>query len=231
LEPGGADQAIFDVKLYETSNPQLVQDVKFVRIAVHDPLQPTATITTPANNAHVYAGSPVVISGVGHDLDTGDTLTSGHLHWTINATPTATGSSFTHVFNSTGTYTITLTATEQAGRSGSASVTLHVDPAPPNAEVQIVSPADGTGYLVANNVSSYPVALVASGSPGMQFSWSDSLDGAMGTGSSITWDFSLTQNTNCAPWTTHKITLKGVDNLSRTATASISIVLKPSCIN
>ena len=76
----------------------------------------------------------------------------------------------------------------------------------------------------------YPVNLVASGSPGMQFTWSDNIDGNVGSGASITANLTVQNVGNCALATKHEITLTGQDNLGRTATSQITIYLEPTCI-
>jgi len=229
-EPVSGSGAIFDVKLFETDKTNVVQDVKFVRYELHDPSNPTVQITLPANGAHVYAGSEVVFTGSSSDPDSGHPLPGGDLSWAINGSGAGTGGSISHTFGSTGSASIALTGTNAAGRSGSASISIVVDPAPPNASVQIVSPANNTYIDVNTSATSAPVNLVGSGSPGMQLSWSSSIDGNLGSGANITPSLTVQNQGNCATPTKHVITLNGHDNLGRNASASITIYLRPVCI-
>ncbi len=229
-EPASGGSAIFDVKLFETDKTSVVQDVKFVRYAIHDPSNPSVQITLPANGAHVYAGSEVVFTGKGYDPDSNLALPGADLVWTANGSGIGTGTSVTHTFGSTSSYSIILTGTNAVGHSAKASISIVVDPAPPTASVQIVSPKNGDYFQVSDSATSYPVNLIASGSPGMQFSWTDSIDGNVGSGASITPNLTVQHQGTCAPWTTHNITLRGHDNLGRSASASITITLRPICL-
>jgi hypothetical protein len=74
------------------------------------------------------------------------------------------------------------------------------------------------------------VELVASGLPGMQFSWSDSPDGAQGTGADVFATLTVQSQGKCAPVKLHTITLMGTDNLNRTKIAQVTIYLRPVCI-
>lgn len=206
-----------------------MQEVKFVRYTVQDPRNPTVQITLPANGTHVSAGSQVVFTSTSSDLDSGLSLPGIDLSWEATGSYLGNGANITRVFTGTGTYTIKLTGTNALGKSASASITIVVDPAPPAASVQIVSSANGASYIVGNSTT-YSVSLVASGSPGMQFTWSSSIDGDLGSGANITANLTVQHQGNCAPPTTHTITLHGQDNLGRTASASITITLNPTCV-
>jgi hypothetical protein len=228
--PSSGASAFFNVKLFAVGSASVVQDVKFLRLNVQNSLTPTVTIAQPANGAHVYVGSDVVFSGSGFDLDDGNKLPDWDLSWSANSTGMGGGASITHQFSATGTYTITLKGTNAAGATGSASISITVDPAPPNAVVTIVAPTSGEYINVNSNVTSAQVELVASGSPGMQFSWSDSIDGAQGSGADVFATLTVQNEGNCAPVTTHTITLTGTDNLNRTKTAHVTFYLRPTCI-
>ncbi|GAC1449760.1 MAG: hypothetical protein PVSMB4_08210 [Ktedonobacterales bacterium] len=228
-EPSSGSSAVFDVKLFSAGTNSAVQDAKFIRLGVRDPLTPSVKVVLPANGAHVFAGSDVVFQASSYDPDTGGTLPGNELSWTANGTSLGGGGSITHTFDATGTYEIVLTGTTAGGGKASDSITIEVDPAPPAASAAIVSPANNAVYYNTNSTP-YPVNLVASGSPGMQFSWSDNIDGSVGSGASITANLTVQNVGNCAPATKHVITLTGQDNLGRTATSQITIYLEPTCI-
>jgi hypothetical protein len=107
---------------------------------------------------------------------------------------------------------------------------LTVQWAQSGAFVHIASPANGFTVYPPDNANHASVALVGSGSPGMQYTWSDSLDGNLGSGQSITASLSLSQVGNCQPATTHVVTLTGKDAQGHTATASITVYVNNYCV-
>jgi hypothetical protein len=228
--PSTGNSAFFDVKLFAIGSNSVLQDVKFLRFDIHDPATPQVQITRPANGAHVYAGTDVVFDGTGNDTDTGTSLPWNDLSWSENGNWMGNGTNLTDNFATTGNHTITLKGTDAVGTSASTSITITVDPAPPSAFVTISAPADGSYITVPDTATTQDVELVASGSPGMAFSWSDALDGSLGSGADLTATLTVQTQGNCAPATKHTITLTGTDNLNRTKTAQITIYLRPLCI-
>ena len=85
---------------------------------------PTATITSPANNASFVQGSSVTFTGSGNDPETG-ALTGASLVWTSNVSgQIGTGTSFSTNTLPVGTHTITLTATDPQNATGTATRTI-----------------------------------------------------------------------------------------------------------
>jgi hypothetical protein len=107
---------------------------------------------------------------------------------------------------------------------------LTVQWAQSGAFVHIASPANGFTVYPPDNANHASVALVGSGSPGMQYTWSDSIDGNLGSGQTITASLSLSQVGNCQPATTHVVTLTGKDAQGHTATASITVYINNYCV-
>jgi hypothetical protein len=207
-----------------------VADVKFVRMDLHDLQRPTVAITSPANGAHVPAGSTVAFAATSNQPDVSSPLRNEQLVWSQGSSRIGTGASFSRVYNSPGTYVITLTGTNAAGLSASASIALNVDTATPGypATVSIVSPTTNQNFYIPDGQPSVAVNLVASGSPGMSFTWSDNVEGSLGGGASRTVNLRDTSSISTCS-TRHDIALHGVDNFGRSANATVSVYVH-ACI-
>jgi subtilisin family serine protease len=90
---------------------------------------PTATITAPANGASFTQGTPVGFAGSGLDPEDG-ALTGSALVWRSNVNgQIGTGVSFNTSSLSAGPHTITLTATDSKGATGTATRSITIAPA------------------------------------------------------------------------------------------------------
>jgi len=86
---------------------------------------PTVSITAPANNSTFAVGTAVAFAGTATDVQDGNL--SGSLVWTSSRDGhLATGASFTTSTLSVGTHTVTASATDSGGLSGSASVVVTI---------------------------------------------------------------------------------------------------------
>lgn len=95
-----------------------------VRVVLNQ--SPTATISSPADQATYAPGVPVTFSGSGADHEDG-ALTGASLVWTSSRDgQIGSGASFTRADLSEGTHTINLTATDSEGASGAANVSIKV---------------------------------------------------------------------------------------------------------
>lgn len=103
---------------------------------------PSVSIQSPNSGTQVYQGEALKLRATVFDPDGGD-LTC---QWTSNQSgdpfPIADCQRATVTFNSPGTRTLNLTATDPAGLKANASVTFEVLP-PPNILVNITNPLDG----------------------------------------------------------------------------------------
>ncbi len=89
---------------------------------------PTASISSPSAGSTFMAGEPVVFEGAGSDPEDGP-LTGASLVWSSAVDgQIGTGGSFVISTLSPTTHTITLTATDSGGRSGTATVQINVLP-------------------------------------------------------------------------------------------------------
>lgn len=117
---------------------------------------PVVTITAPTSGATFATGASVTFSGSATDREDG-TLTTG-LVWTMGTTVIGRGGSFATTTLPAGTYSVTATATDSKGRTGSASVSITVGTKP--LTVKVVS--DKTSY-VSRNTATFTTTVTSSG--------------------------------------------------------------------
>lgn len=190
---------------------------------------PQVSIVSPANDTHVPGGSPVTLAARSFDPETGGSLPDANLVWTIGDTVLGTGASVRTTLGAPGSYTIALIGHTQDGLFASAAVTIIVDPPAGAPSVAILAPTDGAWYydVVPPGQS---VHLEASGSANVvRFDWSDSIQSDLGSGQSLDVVLQLTSTTNCAS-TDHIIRLTGTTADGQTATASVTVTLRATCI-
>jgi hypothetical protein len=101
------------------------------------PKDPIPSIDSPSSNELYAGGSKIALNGSAFDYSDG-VLSGDRLAWTIDGNPAGTGTAVDVAAPGAGEHTVTLTATNSAGRSSSASVTIHVDGTPP---VLMLTPA------------------------------------------------------------------------------------------
>jgi hypothetical protein len=183
---------------------------------------PTVRINSPLNFLRVNVGDTVGFSVTA--LQDGIYLPDSAITWTINGTPVHTGASFAYSFSSPGTMTINASATNSAGLRAGQTITLYVTSAstwnPPI--VSIVQPdASHLHVYVPDGQPTASVHFVASGSPaGLQYDWSDSVQGHLGSGPDITaglYDHSLSCTTD------HVVTVRVTDSHAFTNIASVTV--------
>ncbi len=149
---------------------------------------PAVAITAPANGAQLTSGTAVQLTGTATDPEDG-ALTGASLSWTSDLDGAlGTGASLTVSTLRNGVHVLTLTATDGDGATGSASVTVSVNPAgnqPPTAT--ITAPANGFTVFAGTAVTFTGGATDPEDGAlsGAALSWSSSRDGALGTGASL----------------------------------------------
>ncbi len=106
---------------------------------------PTVSITAPANNTSIVAGTSLTFSATASDPEDG-ALTGTSVRWSSSIDGTlGTGVSLTTASLAQGSHTITVTATDSGGRSASASISLTVTPGAANLPpvARITGPSSG----------------------------------------------------------------------------------------
>lgn len=136
---------------------------------------PTAQILEPPSGS-VYVNSTLTFKGKGLDGDGAFPLElpCSALSWKSSNAGDSLGSGcqFTASFTSTGSRTITLTATDAYGAKGTATVNLNVQPLPPSGPpvVEILEPDDGEQFDANANIGLlYRVNADPGGGPGTQY--------------------------------------------------------------
>jgi PKD repeat protein len=179
---------------------------------------PIVTITQPLNGAVVDEGQPIPLEGTAIDAEDGP-LSGPALVWTSDRAGVI-GSGGRVVFGNAalGAHRIVLTATDRSGRTGLSSITLTVvrpgsnrPPVP-----TITRPLNG-----AQLVTGTPVMLQGSATDaedgalsGSALAWRSNLDGALGTGLSVSAMLSRG---------VHTVTLTASDSLGATGATSVTV--------
>ncbi len=174
---------------------------------------PTAVFS--ASTTGGVAPLAVTFNGSGSTAASGNSIAS--YAWSFGDGSTASGSTASHSFTSAGTYTTTLTVTDNRGLTSTASTTTTVTApvvlVPPTAVVSSSTAAGSAPLAVTFNGSG---STAASGSTIASYAWSFG-DGTTATGASASHSF-----TSAGTYTT---TLTVTDNKGLTNSASTPIVV------
>src|SRR5206468_3144110 len=136
----------------------------------------------PANNATYELGAAVTLSGTAIDVEDGS-LTA-NITWSSSRDGSlGTGSTITRSTLTSGTHTITATATDSGGKTGHTSITITVDTTP---VVAITAPTGTTFEPGAAVTFTGSATDVEDGTLTSRIVWSSSRDGVIGTGATIT---------------------------------------------
>lgn len=175
---------------------------------------PVADITAPSDASSYNRGETITFRGIATDDEDGN-LTGGSLVWSSNISGVlGTGTIFPLDTLVTGTHTITLTATDSQGSSGSGSIAVTINNNPP--AVTINSPPDNSIYEEGTTISFTGTASDPEDGfiSDVSLSWFSSLDGPLGTGTSIS--STLTKGT-------HIVSLTATDSEGDTGSATLTI--------
>lgn len=156
-----------------------------ITLAIIARTPPNVTILSPPNDVDYAVGTAVAFSGEAIDAKDGDL--SANLEWTSSLDgPLGSGASFTNAALSPGTHTITASATDSDGLTGSASVIIRiVDDSPP--VVNILSPSDGAHFIPGQPITfSGTASDTVDGNLTSSLTWYSSISGQIGSGGSFT---------------------------------------------
>lgn len=180
---------------------------------------PIVTLTSPAEGAQFRAGEGIALAATALDPEDGS-LDGAQVVWTSSvAGQLATGAAGNATLNDVGDHVLTVTATDKAGMSGSASVNIRIIPAnAPN--VAIEKPVAGQS-VNRNQVIEFKCnATTVSGGaiPDANISWSSALSGALPSGANMTAALTVSGNDT--------ITCTALDsaaNVSASATVNVTV--------
>ena len=176
-----SDAAGYDSREAGSGQPQLI-------ITLKQNTPPVVAITAPAPDTTVLPGTSLTLTGTATDVEDGDL--AGSIQWTSSIQGAlGTGASVTGMLDP-GQHTITADVIDSSGASATAEVTVNVGSPP---AVTITAPADGATVFTTGGAP--PVASVSftggatdsiDGDLSASIVWTSSIDGSLGTGSSIT---------------------------------------------
>ena len=185
------------------------------------PTNPVVSITSPANNAVFTSGTSIAFRST---VTVSSGLTLSSIRWVSSRDgQLSTSKDFDTSVLTTGTHTITATATDSSGRTGSASVVVKVNPAPTNPVVSITSPANNAAFTSGRSISFRSTVTVSSGLTLSSIRWVSSRDGQI----SASKDF----DTSVLTTGTHTITATATDSSGRTGSASVVVKVNPAPTN
>ena len=180
---------------------------------------PTASISTPVANGSFVQGASVSFAGTGTDAEDG-ALSGASLVWTSSRDgQIGTGTSFTKTSLTAGTHTITLTAKDSKGATGSAARSITITAAVNQAPTATISSPVSATFAQGSSLSFVGTATDPEDGTlsGASLVWRSSINGQIGTGTSFT-STSLSVGT-------HTITLTATDSKGATATATITVTI------
>ncbi len=176
---------------------------------------PDAAIASPASGNSYNQGQSIVFTGLATDDEDG-TLTGASITWTSSLDGLiGTGTVITASDLTPGTHTITMTATDSQGSTATAIITITVVNTAP--QVSITSPPDASVYDSGIAITFTGTANDAEDGAltGTALSWNSSIDGSLGTGSSLP---SVVLSNG-----SHVITLTATDSEGLTGSAALTV--------
>jgi hypothetical protein len=206
------------IRLIATESDGLA-DTATVSIAVATRPDPAVTITSPADASTHEEGASISFTGSATDAD-GNSLAGTALVWTSSSDgPIGTGVSVTKSNLSVGAHTVTLTATDGQGQSGTAQISIKIDENHPPS-VSIETPTDGSTFNEGTGIAFRGSASDPEDGKllGAALVWSSDLDGDLGTGTAVD-EAHLSIGT-------HRIFLTATDSGGASDTTAVTIIIE-----
>ncbi len=199
------------------TDPEGLTDTAVINVTINPNTAPSATITAPTTGASFSVGSSVNFTGTGTDNEDGS-LTGASLTWTSDVNGAiGTGVSTSSSTLSIGAHVITLTATDSGGLTDTDTINITIFNTAPVAT--ITAPTTGSVVTAGDTVNfSGTGSDVEDGTlTGGSLVWSSSVDGPIGTGTSV--------STAALSVGAHLITLTATDTHSGVGTDSVNITV------
>lgn len=198
-----------------------------ITVSVNQPNNqpPTAMITMPSSMQTIFQGTSLTFAGTANDPEDG-VLSGAALTWSSSLDGTlGTGSPLATTALSVGDHTVTLIARDSGGNSGTATIAVRVLPMNQAPTVTITAPATGATFTAGTMIAFTGTATDPEDGAltGAAVRWSSSIDGALGTGLSLT--------TASLSVGAHTISLVATDSGGRTSSASIALTVTMAQVN
>ena len=186
---------------------------------------PLAAITAPSNNSMFINGTQINFTGTGNDPEDG-ALFGASLEWSSDIDGfLGDGGSLNLSSLSLGNHTILLVARDSDGAVGSNRIIVQI--VPPGTPLNnapsafITAPANGSLFVNGTQINFTGVGLDPEDGilPDARLAWSSSLDGVLGTGTSLNLSNLTVGN--------HTVTLTVTDSLGASATTGIRVQIVP----
>ena len=186
---------------------------------------PSATITHPGDGSSYYTSQSINLRGYGFDVD--QVIPGSTLKWTSSISGDLGTGSDIWVTLPAGTHTVTLSATDVWGATGTDSVTLSVVVGTGYPTAQILSPVSDTAFPSGTSVQFQGKGTDPEDGnlTGSSLVWIDSVDGFIGNGTSP----SKVLSGGVCGITPHDVTLTATDSTSRSSSHTIRILIGTIC--
>lgn len=185
----------------------------------------TASITSPSGNTSAASGAAVAFAGSATDSSSTATLSYA---WTFGDGATAAGATASHAFTNTGSsavnYTVTFTATDSTGVTGSASRVITVNPATANTVTASITTPSGNLTIPSGTTQPFSGSATDSAS-GASFTYAWAFgDGATAAGASA----SHTYVNSGSSVLIDTVTLTATDQTGASGSATRTISITPA---
>ncbi|MBU0995515.1 MAG: hypothetical protein KJ737_23715 [Proteobacteria bacterium] len=182
---------------------------------------PTAAISAPADAAAFTEGALITFAGTGTDTEDG-ALSGSELYWSSSIDGRlGIGATLRDVSLSTGTHSITLTATDSEGAANAATISITINPVGNTLPaVSITTPSDGDTFSYGDYITFTGTGTDAEDGDLTEsdLTWTSNKNKHIGVGTSFETDQLNSGN--------HIITLTGTDSANTKVSASITISIK-----